>query len=335
MIAKVALDVKSYHLDREYDYRIPEEMESALVPGMRVVVPFGRSNRTMQGLVLSVCAQSGQQGLKDIEALLDAAPLLDDAMMRLLFFVRERCFCTVFDVLRAMLPAGVRYSLEERITVCTPLPPDLSPQERELIELIAGMPAPTVRKVTAQLGKKASSMLARLMERDLLRPSVVRRGLAEQTLRQTAYLAASPSQVSDYLSRQKAQRDKHARVLELLQGGEMSVAELCYMAGVTRSVVATLERRGLIEVTLREQMHTPYQNKSLTPTGQAPIRLTQEQRLAVDSLAGLCDSQKPCVALLHGVTGSGKTLCYLSLIDKIRSEGGGVIVLVPEIVLTP
>ena len=85
MIAKVALDVKSYHLDREYDYRIPEEMESALVPGMRVVVPFGRSNRTMQGLVLSVCAQSGQQGLKDIEALLDAAPLLDDAMMRLLF----------------------------------------------------------------------------------------------------------------------------------------------------------------------------------------------------------------------------------------------------------
>ena len=335
MIAKVALDVKSYHLDREYDYRIPEEMESALVPGMRVVVPFGRSNRTMQGLVLSVCAQSGQQGLKDIEALLDAAPLLDDAMMRLLFFVRERCFCTVFDVLRAMLPAGVRDSLEERITVCSPLPPDLSAQERELIELIAGMPAPTVRKVTAQLGKKASSMLARLMERDLLRPSVVRRGLAEQTLRQTAYLAASPSQVSDYLSRQKAQRDKHARVLELLQGGEMSVAELCYMAGVTRSVVSTLERRGLIEVTLREQMHTPYQNKSLTPTGQAPIRLTQEQRLAVDSLAGLCDSQKPCVALLHGVTGSGKTLCYLSLIDKIRSEGGGVIVLVPEIVLTP
>ena len=62
----------------------------------------------MQGLVLSVCVQSGQQGLKDIEALLDAAPLLDDAMMRLLFFVRERCFCTVFDVLRAMLPAGVR-----------------------------------------------------------------------------------------------------------------------------------------------------------------------------------------------------------------------------------
>lgn len=118
-----------------------------------------------------------------------------------------------------MLPAGVRYSLEERITVCSPLPPDLSAQERELIELIAGMPAPTVRKVTAQLGKKASSLLAGLMERDLLRPSVVRRGLAEQTLRQTACLTASPGQVQDYLSRQKAQRDKHARVLELLQGG--------------------------------------------------------------------------------------------------------------------
>ena len=62
MIAKVALDVKSYHLDREYDYRIPEEMESALVPGMRVVVPFGRSNRTMQGLRTERAA--GPQGYR-------------------------------------------------------------------------------------------------------------------------------------------------------------------------------------------------------------------------------------------------------------------------------
>ena len=335
MVARVALDVKSYALDREYDYHIPAELDGDVQRGARVVVPFGRANRLTQGLVLSVCEQSGQTALKELEALLDSPPLLDEAMMGLLLFVRDRCFCTVFDALRAMLPSGVRYSLEERLQVTDDLPPDLSGEEREVIQAIAGMAAPTVQKVTALLGRGASPVIARLMERDAVKPTMARRGLAQETLRQVASLSASPEQVSAYLQTQGALRDKHAAVLETLQGGDLSVAELCYLAGVTRSVVATLERRGLLTVTLCEKLHTPYENKQLTKTGQAPILLTPEQEKAVCGMEALLQKREPAVALLHGVTGSGKTLCYLRLIDRVKQEGGGVIVLVPEIVLTP
>ena len=243
MVARVALDVKSYALDREYDYHIPAELDGDVQRGARVVVPFGRANRLTQGLVLSVCEQSGQTALKELEALLDSPPLLDEAMMGLLLFVRDRCFCTVFDALRAMLPSGVRYSLEERLQVTDDLPPDLSGEEREVIQAIAGMAAPTVQKVTALLGRGASPVIARLMERDAVKPTMARRGLAQETLRQVASLSASPEQVSAYLQTQGALRDKHAAVLETLQGGDLSVAELCYLAGVTRWVSPSLSSR--------------------------------------------------------------------------------------------
>ena len=103
MIAQVAVSCAIFAIDQPYSYRIPQGMQ--ILPGMRVVVPFGRANRRTEAIVLGV--QTGSEDkLKAIEQLLDDAPVMTDEQLRLAAFVRERYFCTYYDAVKAILPAG-------------------------------------------------------------------------------------------------------------------------------------------------------------------------------------------------------------------------------------
>ena len=112
MIAKIAVSAATFAIDKPYSYRIPEGME--LQPGMRVQVPFGRSNKRTEGVVLSVEA-GDDAALKAINQCLDLQPVLTQQMLRLAAFMRERYFCTLFDAVRVMLPAGLWFDVKNQI----------------------------------------------------------------------------------------------------------------------------------------------------------------------------------------------------------------------------
>ena len=114
MIAKIAVAAANFAIDKPYSYAIPANMP--LAPGMRVQVGFGRSNRATQGVVLGV-AEGSTEGLKSVTASLDTEPLLNDTMLRLGAFMRERYFCTFFDAIRAMLPAGLWFQTNQKYTL--------------------------------------------------------------------------------------------------------------------------------------------------------------------------------------------------------------------------
>ena len=112
-IAKIALSAATYAIDRPYDYLIPTAV-SELRAGVRVVVPFGAGNRRTEGFVLSVCtADFPDKRLKTIIAQLDEEPVLNAESISLALWMRERWFCTVYEALRAMLPAGLYYALRD------------------------------------------------------------------------------------------------------------------------------------------------------------------------------------------------------------------------------
>ena len=106
MIAKIAVSAAAFAIDKPYSYRVPETMD--LQSGVRVMVSFGRGNRRCEGIVLSVEPDDGAEGLKTVERQLDEKPVLSTQMLQLAAFLRERYFCTMFDAVRAMLPAGLR-----------------------------------------------------------------------------------------------------------------------------------------------------------------------------------------------------------------------------------
>ncbi len=105
--AKVAVSDVTYWVDRPYDYRIPEQLDGRVQPGMRVVVPFSRANRRTEGVVLSVSESCGYEKVKCVDEVLDETPPLTPEQLQLALWMRERFFCTVYEAVRAILPAGL------------------------------------------------------------------------------------------------------------------------------------------------------------------------------------------------------------------------------------
>ena len=110
-IAKIAVSAATYWIDKPYSYLVPKELKQKVYPGIRVLVPFSRSNRLCEGIVLDVSEETLERELKAVSSVLDSKPVLSPAMLKLSLWMRERYFCTVYDAVKAMLPAGLWYSL--------------------------------------------------------------------------------------------------------------------------------------------------------------------------------------------------------------------------------
>ena len=114
MIARVAVENTTYAFDREFSYLVPSHMQQELSPGCRVLVPFGRANRSRQGLVLELEQemperQEDQSRLKALCRQLDETPLLDEEQLWLVKWLHKRVFCTYYEALRAVVPGGLTF----------------------------------------------------------------------------------------------------------------------------------------------------------------------------------------------------------------------------------
>ena len=116
-IAKVAVAAATYAIDKPYDYLVPSGMELSV--GCRVTVPFGRGNRTAEGMVLQLRQEVPAKPLKAIRSLLDQESVLSEKEIRLALWMRQRYFCTFYDALHTILPAAVWYRYRE---ILEPLP---------------------------------------------------------------------------------------------------------------------------------------------------------------------------------------------------------------------
>lgn len=105
-VAKIAVSAATYWLDKPYDYLIPEKLRDKVRPGVRVTVPFSRGNRRSEGIVLSLTDKSDYDKLKPVEAVLDSEPVLTSSQMKLALWMHDRFFCTVYDAVKTILPAG-------------------------------------------------------------------------------------------------------------------------------------------------------------------------------------------------------------------------------------
>lgn len=107
LVAKIAVSAATYWIDKPYDYLVPEEISDVIAVGMRVYVPFSRGNRKSEGIVLALNEKSEYSQLKAVLKVLDKEPVLNDEQLKLAFFLRDRFFCTVYEAIKCILPAGL------------------------------------------------------------------------------------------------------------------------------------------------------------------------------------------------------------------------------------
>lgn len=336
MIAKIAVSAANFAIDKPYSYWIPAGMDAAV--GSRVTVPFGRGNRRCEGVVLSI-EEGTADGLKTIERLLDEKPLLSDAMLRLAAFMRERYFCTFYDAIRTMLPAGVWFHSKDTYR----LTEDRSWQEKtirqpdaltilQFLEDCGGeAPENMLKNVVEDADARDAAIKYLLRKKWLVDEAVFARNLGDKT-EKIVTLAAPAEEAMEYASR-CLRAPMQRSVLELMCGiGSISMKELCYFTGAKPATVKRLEALGYLELTDKPVLRC----SQIRPAAlESPLQLNEEQSAAYEGLHRQMRQEKPGIALLYGVTGSGKTSVYIKLIQSCLEDGKCAMLLVPEIALTP
>ncbi len=341
-IAKIVVSAAPYAIDRPYDYLIPPELDGLVRPGMRVAVPFGSGNRGTDGVVLSLGEREDTAKLKSIQALLDEKPVLDERSIQLALWMRERYFCTVYDALRIMLPAGLWFSLMD----CWKIAPGV---DREAAYEAAGRSANANKLVELLFANGGAAELGRIrMAFGTTDPGAAIKTLADrgiivketQTARnvkdkseQIAALAMPPADAMALVAPRRSRAPlQYAAAEALCAIGQVSAKELCYFTGASMTTLRSLEKRGVLTLSKREV----YRRPDLPELPQAaPIVLNDQQEAANEGLLALAEEGRPAAALLYGVTGSGKTQVYFQLIHTLLDRGRTALVLVPEIALTP
>ena len=330
-IAKVAVAAATYAIDKPYDYLVPQGADMAV--GMRVLVPFGRGNRVSEGVVLTLGQGVPEKPIKPIRSLVDREPVITEREIRLALWMRERYFCTFYDAIRTILPAAVWYSYREMWSLTgEPLPEDLSERETAACRLLQDGPMER-DDLCAALGETGSRVLAGLKKRGILQMEPQGTRKVQDKVVQIAALSLAPQEALRQMERKKKSAARqYDAVAFLAKYGDAPVQELCYYTGVSRQGVRSLERAGLLSLRSQEEYRITRQDYA---AAAEEIRLNDEQQRAYEAVLAQTRSGCPGVTLLQGVTGSGKTLVYIRLAQTLLAEGRSVMILVPEIALTP
>lgn len=356
LFALVVLDSTAKELaDRLFTYKIPELLLPNVLPGIRVLVPFGKQG-SIPGFVVAVrneCPElvSGQLSplqIKPIEEILDEEPLFSREYIDFLYWIADYYLCSISEVITAAVPAEIGPRVRRHVQLCAAVAPPgmlalpahlletLTPLEQEIVTVLesAGGEMP----LTA-LSEK-SKLTAEQFQRALA--SLKRRGRVETVTRMDA--GSAPKMISQVTwTGQMHDSDRQREVVDVLRqhNGTLALTELLQLARTTRATIQRMQTCGIVSIGQVEDIRDPLRRMPSKPEQAPPLTEAQQHVLGVlrgelvKTLTAVEPAQVATPWLLHGVTGSGKTEVYLRLIEQALALKRCSLLLVPEISLTP
>ncbi|MBO4379813.1 MAG: primosomal protein N' [Muribaculaceae bacterium] len=335
-------------LSSTYTYAIPEPMADRLKIGSRVVVQFGMK-KFYTAIVVGI-THIKPEGFetKDISILLDDEPIVKHPQMRLWNWIADYYLCSVGDVMKAALPAGLKVESETFVEVNDDYEVDadgknaLNETEASICRLLSDEGRLTPAQISKKIGVvNAEVRVARLLEK---RAVIVSEKIVERyRSKREVYVRLNAEKGDndrlhsffDMVARAKKQENVLVAMLEMsdfMRHGtdvkEVRRADLIERTGMTSAVVNALAAKGILDVYSKEVGRFALVNTKTIPIPE----LSLLQNGALKSIhQGFIDHS---VVLLRGVTSSGKTEIYIHLIDYILGQKKQALYLVPEIALT-
>ena len=352
LYARVCLLDISYLAHRLFDYKVPPDMTAVIGRGDFVRVPFGKANRGQIALVADISdspsdVSVSDERIKEISEMLPRELALTAEQMRLCEYMYEHVLCSYTDAVHALIPSfmlgksDIIYKLsDDGRKMLAGLRTDIHKRENMRVReaLLSAIEA-----AGGSISRK--KLLSGLGETDVrILPYLERTGAIESEFSLTRIgkkyddvvrLAVSPEEAFEQSELRIRRAPLMSAVLRELCSGDKTMSELRELTGAGKSVFDRLISAGLVTVDKNEIYRMPSEGEQVRDSPPDENLLTDEQSKAYNTLCGLYGTGEGRAALLHGVTGSGKTRVIKAMIDRVTADGRQAIVLVPEISLTP
>ena len=324
-------------IDREMTYRIPDDLRQQIQVGNRALVPLGP--RWTTGIVVGFQDTTDLENVKSIGILLDPYPVVSPGVLDLCRWMAGYYVCTLSEVLTAALPSGIHTHSGQRIAVnaLNGAGRDaITPGQRQVLDHLQSRGPASLRQLQLRLrGHGVRSAVYGLIRRGMLTThQIIEDPRVRPKRERVVQLVPDARWFEVEWPALKRRAPRQAECLTRLRacGGAMPAAALS-RAGVAAGILKALAGRRLVRIFQREVRRDPYADMaSATPER---FTLTGDQKKAIEQIQESLTPPKFSSFLLHGVTGSGKTLVYIRAVDHVLRSGLGALILVPEISLTP
>lgn len=331
--ALVAVSAASIAFDKAFSYLIPEYLSEKAVPGVRVLIPFGKGNRKRVGLILEIKKLNEDESgkLKPIISAADSSPVLNKEMLDMVNWLRENTFCTYYDAVRTLLPSGMNINIKEHYSLnqnCIDI--SLTDKENKVLDFL---------RENTDTNNAAGEVKAQ--GNGLILESLISKGILKYELTGKQNVGDSSIKMLELTESYKKSPEsfkltaKQKILADILsEHDEISVKEACYLCGVGTSVEKKLVEKGAA----REYEYEVFRTVNIGTSDSRSldsIVLTDEQQRVFERVSEQMNTGNPRCFLLHGVTGSGKTSVFEKLIGECIALGKQAVLLIPEISLTP
>ncbi len=328
--AQVIVDVPAMQTNRPYTYELPQELQDQAQVGMRVIVPFGKGERQIQGFIVGLTDKYELAiAPKQVTSLMDLAPVLNNEALQLADWLAQKTFSFKIRCLQVMLPNAMRasYSKSLRLLSEGELP-------EELNSLFAGRSE--IEFDESKLSAQQLNKLAQMRQAGHLEVVYHVKDRAKAKLVGVVTSLVDEQNYAQFKAKVRKNAHKQLELLEFLyQNPYQSFLQTKLQADLQVSLnqLKKAAQQGWLKLTQQERYRDPYGDKTLHAT--TPKQLTPEQQRAVEQIDQAITAKNATTFLLEGVTGSGKTEVYLQAIAHALSQGRSALMLVPEISLTP
>lgn len=346
-------------VNRLFTYSIPKHLDAIVQPGTRVLASFHRDSQ--EGVVVERTDKTDLSAdkIKNISDCLDNIPTYSDELLALTKWMADYYLTSWGNALFCAVPAAVRNQKQQVVKLLPEYTPPTGKVQKAIVAHLESEDELTPNQLARRIGKSHAQLrptITALRQKGVVDVIVSHKPKATTQYTNVATLALPEADIEDEITELTTGGDgyekpnnqnkrktphaaalKHAEILQILldEGGSVATAEITKQVKTGASLLRTLERRELITISRAEAVRNPLSSQHVVPT--LPLSLNSIQSEAFEEiLKGLQSEDKSHYQyLLHGVTGSGKTEVYMQAMTQILESGKSVIVLVPEISLTP
>lgn len=329
---------------KAFTYSVPKELEEFVKVGVRAVAPFGK--RTLTGFIINIpdSISLKRDEVKPITDVLDDRAIFTKKSIKFYEWLAEYYLCSLGEALKLLVPQGTDVESKKKIVVDKEFVNELLLKEKRkdsvnfklLLELSQKNEISFTSLQKAVKKKNIYSQIRKLHNQgavtivDEIKEAAVK-------IKKVKYVKLAKSIAEIYSSFPELDRNSPKQVkilLKLIEAKDIAfpAAELLHKTESSQSSLNGLEQKGLVKIFEKEvdrRFKEHYEEK------HQQLILTEDQQEVVDEVSGSLTEDEFKTYLLHGVTGSGKTQVYIELAKKVLGKNKSVLILVPEISLTP